>query len=187
MSIFFTSDLHLGHQNVIRHDNRPFSNAVEMDKEIIKRWNSVVSPRDIIYILGDISWHSGDKNYELMLKLNGRKRLVLGNHDKYFLKNKKMLLENCIFESIKDSDELRVDDNIFIMSHYPIHFYNHQYHGAIMLYGHVHNNKDENNVQMARELLVKNETPCKMVNVGTMMWDYTPVSLSQILEKANNQ
>ena len=91
-----------------------------------------------------------------------------------------------LFESIQDYKEIRVDNNTFIMSHYPIHFYNHQYHGAIMLYGHVHNNKDEHNVQEAMKLINKNGVPCKMINVGTMMWDYKPVSISQILQKVGN-
>ena len=51
--IFFTSDLHFGHENVLKMDNRPFKTVDEMDAELIKRWNKKVNKGDIVYVLGD--------------------------------------------------------------------------------------------------------------------------------------
>ena len=51
--VFFTSDLHLGHANVITYDNRPFSSVEEMDEELIRRWNAKVGKGDVVYVLGD--------------------------------------------------------------------------------------------------------------------------------------
>ncbi len=175
--IFFTSDLHFGHANIIKYDNRPFNSASHMDEEIIRRWNKTVSQEDTVFILGDISWYDDKKTIQIVNRLNGHKHLILGNHDKKIGGAKKC------FESIKDYAELRYEGHTFIMSHYPIHFYNHQYKGAIMLYGHVHNNKDENKVQLLKGTLNKQDIPCKMVNVGIMMWDYRPVCIDKIIER----
>ena len=78
---FYISDLHLGHENVLLHDNRPFQNIEEMHHQMITRWNKVVSQTDEVYILGDFAWKNaiGD---EVLSQLCGRKFLVLGNHDK---------------------------------------------------------------------------------------------------------
>ena len=53
-NIFFISDLHLGHTNVLRYDNRPFANVNEMHDALVERWNSVVGDDDIVYFLGDL-------------------------------------------------------------------------------------------------------------------------------------
>ena len=55
-NIFFISDLHVGHANVIKFDGRPFKNTDEMHIELIKRWNSVVESDSIVYFLGDLSF-----------------------------------------------------------------------------------------------------------------------------------
>ena len=55
---FYISDLHLGHNNIIRLDNRPFKNMTEMETTIINNWNSVVSDNDQVYILGDMFWNN---------------------------------------------------------------------------------------------------------------------------------
>lgn len=49
---FYISDWHYGHANVIAFDNRPFKSLLEMDEALVDRWNAVVSPGDIVYVLG---------------------------------------------------------------------------------------------------------------------------------------
>lgn len=51
---YFTSNLHFGHENIIRFSNRPFSSAEEMNRTLIDNWDSRVTDRDDIYILGDM-------------------------------------------------------------------------------------------------------------------------------------
>lgn len=53
---FYISDWHYGHANVIAFDNRPFKSLLEMDEALVDRWNAVVSPGDIVYVLGDMFW-----------------------------------------------------------------------------------------------------------------------------------
>jgi len=175
--IYFTSDLHFGHKNIIQYDNRPFKNIEEMDAELIKRWNNKVDSKDVVYILGDISWHKDNKTVEIYNQLNGIKKLIKGNHDKL-----NSSIRSC-FESVKDYAEINVDGKKLILSHYPIHFYNHHYHGAIMLYGHVHNSREDDYVEEIRQFLIGEGIRCEMYNVGTMMWDYEPVTLEEILSR----
>ena len=139
--IFFISDLHFGHFNIIRYDNRPFKTVEEMDNALIENWNNVVSNGDTVYILGDISWHSEEKTIEIFNKLNGDKVLIKGNHD--FVK-KNSDLAKC-FTSVEDYCELYLDKkNKVVMSHYPMPFWNGQFRDAVHLYGHVHNSHQWN-------------------------------------------
>lgn len=79
MNVFFTADLHLGHDNIRKHCGRPFDTVEEMDEAIISNWNRTVSARDLVYVVGDFAW----SNHNLHLaRLKGKKILIKGNHDK---------------------------------------------------------------------------------------------------------
>jgi len=84
-NIWFTSDFHFGHTNIIEYCERPFTNCKEMNAVMIKLYNQLVKPDDIVYILGDLaSWYELNEGQvaKIMRKLNGEKHLILGNHDK---------------------------------------------------------------------------------------------------------
>lgn len=179
---FYISDLHFGHSNIIRYDNRPFKTVEEMDNTLIKNWNRVVSDEDTVYILGDISWHDEDKTFEIFQQLKGIKVLIKGNHDNIKRSSK---LAKC-FTSIQDYVELYLDKkNKVIMSHYPMPFWNGQFRNTVHLYGHVHNshqwNMCESWIEEARQL---QDIPMRMYNVGCMMpWmSYTPRTLEEIIK-----
>lgn len=77
--IFFTSDLHFGHKNVIHFDKRPFFTLDEMDKILIENWNNKVKPGDLVYVLGDMFWRSDNDYVQNILKqLNGQIILIKG-------------------------------------------------------------------------------------------------------------
>jgi len=91
MNVFFTSDHHFGHANIIRFEplNRidergvMFESVKQMDECLIARWNEVVGVDDLVYHLGDASYKQ-ETLRAVMPRLNGRKILVCGNHDPYF-------------------------------------------------------------------------------------------------------
>ena len=56
MEIYFTSDLHLGHDNIIRFTNRPFDSVEEMNDRIIQNYNSIIHKNDLVYILVDLTY-----------------------------------------------------------------------------------------------------------------------------------
>ena len=72
----FISDLHFGHKNIIRFDNRPFQSVEEMDETLITNWNNKINKNDTAYILGDISWYPKDKTAEILSTLKGNKYLI---------------------------------------------------------------------------------------------------------------
>lgn len=87
---YYIADLHLGHTNIIRLSNRPYTTVDEMDKDLIDKWNSVVSDNDDIYIVGDLIFRT-NKGYEYYLKqLRGKKHLIIGNHDHKMLRQKEL-------------------------------------------------------------------------------------------------
>lgn len=77
--IWVTSDTHFGHENIIKYCKRPFENADHMDEILVQNWNSLIKPNDKVYHLGDV--YFGNKGRETLQRLNGKKRLILGNHD----------------------------------------------------------------------------------------------------------
>ena len=183
--VFFTSDLHFGHENVLRFDNRPFASVEEMDAELVRRWNEKVGKGDLVYVLGDLIWKSrnGDA-HNLIRSLNGQIILIKGNHDR-FLHNAQA---KAALAGIKDYDDICVtleDGSVrrCILSHYFIPFYNGHRHQAIHLHGHSHfTDEADLELNMAMDLYesgFKNE----IYNVGCMYWDYAPVTLDEILSQ----
>ena len=86
VNVYFTTDFHLFHHNVLKFDNRPFNDVHHMHQVIEERWNETVTPDDIVIYLGDLSFaRREDKDYvnQMMERLNGQIHFVLGNHDKF--------------------------------------------------------------------------------------------------------
>ena len=112
--VFFTSDLHFSHANILKFESaaRPFSSVEEMNREIITRWNSVVKAQDLVWVLGDICL-GGKDNINLLGLLNGRKKLVLGNHDNHSLE-----VLGKFFEKVYGVTEY---GRGWVLSHMPIH------------------------------------------------------------------
>jgi len=81
MSLWFTSDLHFGHRNIIGFCDRPFNTVHEMNEAIIAQWNSQVEPNDVVHVLGDVCMGHLDDSVPLLARLNGFKMLTPGNHD----------------------------------------------------------------------------------------------------------
>jgi len=78
---FYTADTHFGHEAIIGHCSRPFASVPEMDRYLIDRWNDVVRDGDLVYHLGDFAFADAEYASWVFHQLNGRKILILGNHD----------------------------------------------------------------------------------------------------------
>jgi calcineurin-like phosphoesterase family protein len=79
---YFTSDTHFGHANVIGYSHRPFRDVEEMNRAMIERWNARVRPEDTVFHLGDFAMGPRERYAEYARALNGKKVLILGNHDR---------------------------------------------------------------------------------------------------------
>ena len=183
--VFFTSDLHFGHENVISFDNRPFTSVEEMDRELVRRWNAKVCKDDMVYVLGDMIWKSRNNDAHILIKsLNGQIVLIKGNHDR-FLHNTQA---KAALIDVKDYDDINVtmEDGAVrrcILSHYFIPLYNGHRYQAIHLHGHSHFT-DEAKLELAiAEKLNERGFSNEIHNVGCMYWNYEPVTLDEILKR----
>jgi len=136
--IWFTSDTHFNHKNIIEYCKRPFKNVQQMNKVLIENWNKRVKKNDIIYHLGDFAFGNFEKIKKIREKLNGKIYLILGNHDIY-LKIHKRKCYLSLFEEITFYKELKAYNKKFILFHYPIYEWNGFFKDNVFhLYGHNH-------------------------------------------------
>lgn len=156
--IFFTSDTHFGHANIIKYCNRPFKSVNEMDEVMIQNWNDRVSPGDDVYHLGDFGFKDRNKIHNILQRLNGRIHLIKGNHD-----YKPHTIKG--FASVQDYYELKTQGEKIILSHYAMRVWNGSHRGRIMLYGHSHGTLPGNS---------------QSLDVGVDCWEFKPVTLDEI-------
>lgn len=136
--IYFTSDTHFGHENIIKYSKRPYKDVGEMNEIMIQNWNAQVKHEDEVWHLGDFAFMGLSDFKSLLLRLNGRIHVILGNHDKVITSNKKTLLDQGRIRSIQNYTELSESGHKFILLHYGMRVWNGSHKGTIHLYGHSH-------------------------------------------------
>jgi calcineurin-like phosphoesterase family protein len=165
--IFFISDLHFDHANIIRYCKRPFKSKDEMNEALIKNWNSVVTEQDTVYVLGDIAFGRGHRAIDYWLgKLKGKIIFVRGNHDKGAVR---------MAEEIPNGYRLVYQGQEFMLMHDPERPAN--WKGWI-----IHGDKHNNNL---RDFPFFN-SKTKMVNVSAEVVNYVPVLLEDIIRQIQN-
>lgn len=170
-NIFFTSDNHFMHENIIEYENRPFTDVYNMNCEMIRLWNETVGKDDLVYIVGDLSFGNVEFTNQLLPVLNGKKVLVLGNHDQ-FVKSKKF--DKSLFLEICNYKEIDYKGKKFVMCHYPFASNDNK---MINIYGHLHSNKIDDVHHCPMEL------PKNSYNVGADVNGFKPIHIDNILEK----
>lgn len=177
--MWFTSDNHFGHKNVIKYCNRPFKNIQDMNELMIYNWNCCVMPDDIIFHLGDFSFLGMVESTKIVSRLNGYKILIKGNHDKSRAKMLRMGFNEVMKKMILPINS----EDKFVLSHYP---YKDQAYdptkrtkklgeppidaGSWLLCGHIHN---------------RWKTKGKMINVGVDQWKFAPCSIVSLVKLRN--
>ena len=173
--IYFTADLHLGHANIIKHCNRPFSSVDEMDEYLISAWNSQVSSNDTVYIIGDLIFRAYRLPDSYLSRLLGRKHLILGNHDKDWVKKVDM---SKYFVSVERFVEMSDGQRKITLCHYPLMSWNKITKGSYMIHGHIHNNRD------AMYFPLMQKMP-NLLNAGVEINKYNPVKIDDLV--SNNE
>lgn len=153
----------------------------------MNNWNEVVGIDDDVWLLGDISWLSPTRTIEIMKSLNGKKHLIVGNHDGRLIKNRELQRE---FVEICNYKELDVGNGkILVLSHYPIPCFKNHYYGSYHFYGHVHNSFEWHMMERVKyEMQELYSKDCLMFNVGCMIsyMNYTPRMLDEIINTTKN-
>ena len=139
--IWYTSDTHFGHANIIKFCRPEFTDVMEMTLKLIDNWNSRVKPHDVVYHGGDLFWRHPPEGWDeeewacwVGDQLHGRIRLILGNHD-----NAKLLIEKGLVESICAWGYFKKEG--FVQTHFPLPW-NQTPPGFVNVHGHTHNNQD---------------------------------------------
>jgi len=171
--LFFTSDNHFGHKNVIKYCDRPFKDVHTMNRTMIENWNATVGVKDTIIHVGDFSFAAKSLTRTILQKLNGYKILVRGNHDK---SASQML--SLGFDVVCNSLNMRIGGENVHICHYPYAPKKNEPQvdlrymdrrppdtGGWLIHGHTHN----------RWKLFK-----KQINVSVENWDYKPVSIDEL-------
>lgn len=139
MNTWVTSDLHFGHKNIMtfcRDARARFRNDLDyMNNQMAKEWNDLIEPDDTVYILGDVAFMSGSDAGRMMLRLNGTKILIEGNHDRKTLQDATF---RSAFEEVHKYLDIIYDGTKVIMFHYPIAEWDQMHRGAVHLHGHLH-------------------------------------------------
>ncbi len=168
-NIWFTSDHHFGHANIIKYCDRPRPTPAEMDALMIERWQEYVRETDDVYVIGDFVWNGSREYVEgIMEQLPGFKHLIWGNHDARFRK-KQWFLD--LWQSTSDLKTVKVKlpdgtPKQIVLCHYAMRVWDRSFHGSWHLYGHSHGTLEGTKASM---------------DVGVDAHDYYPVSLDYVI------
>ncbi len=160
--LYFTSDTHFGHGNIIRYCNRPFSTTAEMNEAMIRNWNDVVKAGDEVYHLGDFAYGrdmTALAGKLIRKRLNGKIYLVRGNHEK--------IADNMhgAFEWIRDYAEIEACDQRIVLFHYGMRTWHHDLRGVWHLFGHSHGGLPPHG---------------KSFDIGQDCWGFRPLSFDEV-------
>lgn len=156
--VFIISDTHFGHAKILEFQahTRPFRDIGEHDEALVMRWNGVVRPKDTVWHLGDVLF--GRDSFAILGRLNGIKKLVMGNHDRY---PSRLYLEH--FNSVSGA----VKFNGCILTHVPVHPEQFGRYSA-NIHGHLHSKTLEDE---------------RYINVSADHIGLAPVPLDEIMER----
>ncbi len=176
-TIWFSSDHHFHHENIIKYGDRPFHTLHDMNETLIENHNKVIKPSDHWYCLGDVTTlrDNQGRGLDILRRLNGHKRLILGNHDHYKMK---FYLDH--FEKVMAMN--RLGDMWFM--HVPCHPLNVGSAKAIV-HGHIHQRQAPPVVEFNgyHDNQVKSRI-VPYINISVEAINYTPISLEQLRETA---
>lgn len=174
MDTFFYSDPHFGHKRLL--DFRPFHTVQEMDAALIHRYNSMVGPNDLVFWLGDCSFHKVDKTREIFASLNGTKILYLGNHDRGA-----GAMASLGFAAVHNEGTMSIAGETVRLSHFPPkHFYDPRYKGADTRHAHLRPQMNKGEWLLHGHTHGTEIVQGKCIHVGVDAWDYAPVRLADV-------
>jgi len=159
-TIFFIGDTHFGHEKLITGGigtRSHFKSVEEHDETIIKNWNDRVKSKDVVYHLGDVSFG----NVELLTRLKGDKKLIMGNHDRF----------NRLAQYFTNFYGAKILHG-FMLTHIPVHYCELEYRFKKNIHGHMHE----------KVVLFNDKPDSRYINVSCEQINYTPIALEEITD-----
>lgn len=177
--IFFCSDLHFFHHNVMDFCYRPFTSIEEMNQKLIENWNSVVGKDDVVFCLGDFCFGDTEKWKSVLEQLNGNIYLAKGNHDDDMPAGIREY-----FKDIQYQYQIKIENQRIILNHYPLLCYAGSYkevqnNPTWNLFGHVHSGP----LSIGRDKSRLSVCFPEQYDVGVDNNNYFPISFHQVMEK----
>jgi calcineurin-like phosphoesterase family protein len=169
MTVHFTSDTHFDHSKVIEYCDRPFKDRDDMNEALISNWNSVVDPDDTVYHCGDFAFSNQSRASWFTARLNGKKHLITGNHDRRIQYHSGMG-----WESVNPYLEVTIEKQSIVLFHYAMRVWNRSHYGAWQLYGHSHGSLPDDPTALS-------------LDVGVDVWNYHPVSFEDLKRAMNKK
>lgn len=170
--VYFTSDTHFNHTNILRYCQRPFRNVDDMNEQMIANWNETVSEDDVIFHLGDFCLGGAVEWTRILDRLNGKIYLIMGNHD---LKNIRQGLMGR-FEHVAMQMLIEVGKRRIYLNHYPFLCFEGGYKDVWQLFGHVHSRRANTGIDAGRlQYLYPTQ-----YDVGVDNNDFRPISYEQV-------
>lgn len=186
--VFFTSDTHFGHQNIIRFCNRPWATIAEHDQALIDNWNAIVPEDAVVFHLGDFCYKGGGFPTIQHLKglLRGQIVLIRGNHDPDTRKRQNIQNLQQLFAGVYDQLQIEVEGQRILMSHYPLLTWPHAYgeHPTWQIFGHIHLRKS---ITGSDAFIVEQCCRPTQYEVGVDLNGYKPVSFQNLKERIKYQ
>lgn len=181
--LFFISDTHFYHYNIIKYAGRPFADVNEMNDTLIKNWNEKIPEDGIVFHLGDFSFCTPHQLLHLTTILHGNIHLILGNHDWRIIRDK--LTGG--FASVSLEQTLNVCGQKIILNHFPMLCYGGSYHAKPIwqLFGHVHSGP--NDPKMGLDTNRLQYLFPSQYDVGVDNNNYAPISYNELYDKINRQ
>lgn len=169
--VFFTSDLHFGHKNLCQ--GLRGMTAEESDKLIIDNWNKVVTKRDVVYVLGDITMENQNDIPKYISQLNGRIVLIGGNHDTKQCCDVYRKLGITVMGCLKYKG--------FICTHIPVHPYELEHEDGQLFRGNIHGHIHKSGIIDGEEYTPKTDYGPLYYNVNIELHDYTPIAFDDLV------
>jgi len=188
VNLWFTSDLHLMHENIIKYCSRPFVDRHEMNKAICFNWNNVVGENDIVFVTGDFCFGGKSEWNNYLRRLNGFIWLIKGNHDreKNFpdkIEGKFDWIDGFLNLNIKD-EEFDGNEQRVTLCHYPMMSWYQSHRGSWQLFGHIHSGANSTSTEY--HSLKSSFMPTQM-DVGVDAHDFTPIHWNTVKEIITKQ
>jgi calcineurin-like phosphoesterase family protein len=182
--IFFTSDSHYGHSNILKFCDRPFEDVEEMDRMLIENWNKKVPHDGLVFHLGDFAWGGYEFWKKIRDQLNGDIILIKGNHDQ---KNMSSTAEQELFKYVSWQMLIEIEGRKIWLNHFPFLCYAGVYREpkklVYSLYGHVHSGPDKKGQDIPRLV----HTYPMQYDVGVDNNNYEPISWEELNNKIQLQ
>lgn len=192
--IYYTADTHFYDADMLKFErmNDPtlepqFDTIEQRNEHIVKSWNETVTQKDDVYIVGDVSLADRGKTERTLARLNGRKHIIIGNHDAGYVKSLPHSARTGVVDVTTGIKKIRDGGRDVILCHYPLFAWERQHAGSFHVHGHLHATREDSIYQANGKSFASSVgmSEFRAMNAGTMLCGHKPLTLGELCLKNN--